>query len=227
MSKSFIKKYLAFIISGLIILTLVILYFLHPPFQEGAKETWAILMSEDEQRIHDYVKRFGIWGPIAIIVFTILQMFLIIFPSFLPIIIAVRAYGFWYGVLISLIGVGLSSTLGYYLSRRLKGLLLSQKKYEKMKFWMDDYGFGTVVLFRISPFFSNDGISFIAGFFKMSFRKFLLATYAGMIPLCFAVAYFSKDLDRLKVGLYWIGGVGAALYALYIYFDYKKRKKND
>ena len=96
-----------------------------------------------------------------------------------------------------------------------------------MEFWISNYGFGTVILFRISPFFSNDGISFIAGIFRMDYKKFMLATYCGMIPLSFEVAYFSQDLDRLENGLYWIGGVGAILYAAYVYLDYKKRKKKD
>jgi len=84
-----------------------------------------------------------------------------------------------------------------------------------------------VVLFRISLFFSNDAISFIAGIFRMRYRKFMMATYAGMVPLSFAVAYFSQDIDRLENGLYWIGGVGAVLYGLYIYMDQKKREKNE
>ena len=53
----------------------------------------------------------------------------------------------------------------------------------------------------------------------------MVSTFCGMLPLSIAVAYFSKDLDRLKYGLYWIGGVGAVLYAGYIYLDYTKRKK--
>ncbi len=55
----------------------------------------------------------------------------------------------------------------------------------------------------------------------------MMATYAGMVPLSFAVAYFSQDIDRLENGLYWIGGVGAVLYGLYIYMDQKKREKNE
>lgn len=227
MQKPFYKKYYSFLLSGSIILSLVILYFVYPPFKMGINEAWNVLLSEDEQRIQNYVDQFGLWGPVAIIVFFVLQMFLIVFPSYLPIIIAVRAYGFWYGILISLIGVGIASTIGFFIAAEFKDVFLSRKKYKKMKYWIDNYGFGTVILFRVSPFFSNDGISFIAGFFKMNFRKFMLATYAGMIPVSFAVAYFSQDLDRLKEGLYWIGGVGAVLYAVYVYIDNKKRKKNE
>lgn len=220
-----LKNYASFFLSGSIILLLLLLYFLYPPFQEAMREAWQVLTSEDQQRIHDYVDQFGIWGPLAIIVFIILQMFLIIFPSWLPIIVGVVAYGFWWGVLINLIGVGIASGIGYHIGQSLKGFLISKKKLKKMDYWISNYGFGTVILFRTSPFFSNDAISFIAGILKMDFKRFMLATYCGMIPLSLAVAYFSKDLDRLENGLYWIGGVGALLYAGYIYLDNKKRKK--
>ncbi|MGB7784810.1 MAG: TVP38/TMEM64 family protein [Salinimicrobium sp.] len=219
------KKYSSFFISGSIILLLLLLYFLYPPFQSALKEAWNVLTSQDQARIQDYVDQFGIWGPLAIIVFIVLQMFLIIFPSWLPIIVGVVAYGFWWGILINLIGVGIASTLGYHIGKRLKGVFISKEKLEKMDYWISNYGFGTVILFRTSPFFSNDAISFIAGILKMDFKKFMLATYCGMIPLSIAVAYFSKDIDRLENGLYWIGGIGAVLYAGYIYMDYKKRRK--
>lgn len=226
MSKGFFQKYLSFIVSGGIIIFLVILYFTHPPFQNAVKEAWNVLLSEDRERIQAYVKQFGIWGPVAIIVFIVLQMFLIIFPSWLPIIVGVLAYGFWWGILINLLGVGIASTIGYFIGRRIKGIV-SNDKYEKWKYWVNHYSFGTVVLFRTSPFFSNDAIAFIAGIFRMDFKRFMLATYAGMVPLSFAVAYFSRDIDRLENGLYWIGGVGAVLYGIYIYLDYKRKKKHD
>ncbi|NJW51701.1 TVP38/TMEM64 family protein [Salinimicrobium oceani] len=223
MSKNFIQEYLSFFLSGSILLILVVLYFVHPPFKTEIDLAWEILLSEDSNRIETYVKQYGIWGPVAIIVFIILQMFLIIFPSWLPIIVGVLAYGFWWGILINLIGVGIASTIGYFIGKRFKNIL-REERYEKWKYWIEHYSFGTVVLFRISPFFSNDAIAFIAGIFRMSYKKFMFATYAGMVPLSFAVAYFSSDLDRLENGLYWIGGVGAILYGFYVYLNYRKKK---
>lgn len=188
-------------------------------------------MSQDDNRTQQYFRDFGFWGPIAIIIFIVLQMFLLFFPSWLPIIVAVLAYGFWWGILINLIGIGIASTLGYYIGDKLENSVfnnfMSKEKSKKMRFWITNYGFGTVVLFRISPFFSNDSISFIAGIFDMNFKKFMAATYAGMIPLSLAVGYFSQDFDRLEKGLYWVGGVGFVLYAIYVYLDYKKRKKKN
>ena len=230
MSASLLKKYSSFILGILILSGLVAAYFVFDPFQNFVDETWDILMSEDHNRIQKYFQDFGFWGPLAIIVFITLQMFLLVFPSWLPIIVAVLAYGFWAGVLISLIGIGVASTLGYFIGKKLERSIfrnfMSKKKSDKMEFWISNYAFGTVVLFRISPFFSNDGISFIAGIFKMDYKKFMLATYAGMVPLSLAVGYFSQDFERMEEGLYWVGGIGFLIYAVYVYLDYKKRKNN-
>lgn len=229
MSKSFFQKYFPFLLSGVILAGLLIGYFTYKPFQEFLDEVWRILWSEDHELIQAYFEDFGLWGPIAIIVFIILQMFLLVFPSWLPIIVAVLAYGFWTGVLINLIGVGIASTIGYYIGDKIENTLfrnfMSRKNSDKMKYWISNYSFGTVVLFRISPFFSNDGISFIAGIFDMNYKKFMAATFTGMIPLSIAVGYFSQDTENLQQGLYWVGGVGAILYAVYIYLDHTKRKK--
>jgi uncharacterized membrane protein YdjX (TVP38/TMEM64 family) len=96
---------------------------------------------------------------------------------------------------------------------------------KQMDFWINSYSFGTVVLFRISPFLSNDGISFVAGMVEMGYKKYMSATFLGIVPLTLAVGYFSENIETLKNGLYWVGGGGLVAYAIYIYFDYKKRKK--
>ena len=141
------------------------------------------------------------------------------------------AYGFWQGILISLTGILLASTIGYFIGTKLKGPVLKkifgEKKMKEMDFWINNYSFGTVVLFRISPFLSNDGISFIGGMVEMGFKRYMSATLLGIVPLTLAVAHFSDNIQTLKNGLYWVGGGGLLIYAFYIYFDYKKRKKRD
>jgi len=187
------------------------------------------MISEDRDRTREYFKQFGIWGPLAIIAFIVIQMFLIIFPTILPIIIAVMAYGFWWGILISLIGIVIASSIGYYiglnLKRRFINKILGEKNLEKMMFWITNYSFGIVILFRISPFLSTDAISFIAGMLKMDYKKYMLATLTGMIPLAIAIGYFSEDISTLEDGLFWIGGVGFILYAAYVFLDYRRKHK--
>jgi len=120
------------------------------------------------------------------------------------------AYGFWWGSLISLTGVVLASYIGYFIGEKLKGVFLTkvfgEDNLKKMDFWIGNYGFGSVILFRISPFLSNDSISFIAGMLGMDLKKFIYATLCGMVPLTLAIAYFSENPSKLKGGhLYFPG----------------------
>ncbi len=105
--------------------------------------------------------------------------------------------------------------------------MIGENKLEKMDFWISKYAFGSVVLFRVSPFLSNDAISFIAGMLDMKYKQFMIATLTGMAPLSIAIGLFLEDIETLKNSMYWIGGAGLGLYAIYVYIDYKKRKKKE
>ncbi len=220
-------KKASYIFSGFIISGVIIVYFTVPQFSNFINETWQVLWSEDEEKIRKYFESFGFWGPVAIVSLIILQIFLVIFPSWLPMIVAVLAYGFIGGVLTSVIGVFLASTVGYLLGKMLgeENLekILGKKKSKKIDFWVEKYGFWAIALFRLSPFLSNDAISIIAGMLCMGYRKFILATLTGIIPLALAIGYFAEDPDTLKNGLYWIGGAGIIGYGIYIWIDYQNR----
>ncbi|MGY5850206.1 TVP38/TMEM64 family protein [Salegentibacter sp. F14] len=222
-------KKISYFVTAAIILGLIIAYFTYPPFGDFINQTWDILLSKDEERIRDHFKGFGFWGPAAIVILMILQIFLVIFPSWLPMIVAVLAYGFIGGVLISIVGVFLASSLGYAIGKLLGegnlAKILGKDKNRKVNDMVEDYGFWAIALFRVSPFLSNDAISIIAGMLTMGYRKFILATLTGITPLAISIGYFAEDPDTLKNGLYWIGGAGFVLYGLYIYIDRRKQGK--
>lgn len=225
------SKKISYLLTGAILAALIIFYFAHQPFQQFINETWNILWSEDKDRISAHFESFGFWGPIAIIIVMILQIFLVIFPSWLPMIVAVLAYGFWGGALISITGVYCASSIAFYMGKWLGEdhleKIMGKSKNKQVEYWVSEYGFWTIAIFRISPFLSNDAISIIAGMLSMKYRKFIFATLTGITPLAFAIAYFAQDIDKLKNGLYWIGGAGILIYALYVYIDYRKRKISD
>lgn len=224
------SKKISYLLTGAILAALIIFYFAHQPFQQFINETWNILWSEDKDRISAHFESFGFWGPIAIIIVMILQIFLVIFPSWLPMIVAVLAYGFWGGALISITGVFCASSIAFYMGKWLGEdhleKIMGKSKNKQVEYWVSEYGFWTIAIFRISPFLSNDAISIIAGMLSMKYRKFIFATLTGITPLAFAIAYFAQDIDKLKNGLYWIGGAGILIYGIYVYIDHRKRKKD-
>jgi len=211
-----------------IVIVLTVLFFTYTPFQDSMKELWDALMSGNQQEISSVIKSFGAWGIAAIILIIILQMFLVVIPSWLPMIAAALVYGTFSSILISSTGVFLASTIGYSLglglSENALHKFISDKTFDKLNYWVSHYGFWSIVLFRVSPFLSNDAISVLAGGLKMNYLKFITATMIGIVPLATAIAFFASDIQTLKTGLYWIGGAGIVFYGIFVFIDHRKRK---
>lgn len=214
---------LPLIISGLLIASLIVSYFTIPNVQEFFKEAYEILTSDDEERITQWVGELGFWGPLIIVLAMTLQLFLIVIPSFLLMVVAVLAYGPFWGATISVAAIFTASTIGYTIGRFIGNLfvdsLIGQKKREKLGFYVEKYGVWAVIITRLAPMLSNDAISFVGGILRMGYWKFIGATLAGIIPLSALVAYFGKDIETLKSGLIWISGISLALFLAYIIYD--------
>lgn len=221
-------QYYVYGISGLLLLGLVVAYFAVPSFHAGVQEAYTVVTSGDKPRITRYVRQFGFWGPLIVVLIMVVQMFLIVVPSWLLMIIAILAYGPWWGGLLSVVAVAVASTVGYGVGKSLSKAaltrLVGERTEDKLEHTVNDYGAGAVVLFRLAPFLSNDAISFVAGMVKMGYLRFLLATLAGIIPLTVLIAFFSQDIDQLKQILAWVGGVGLGGYALYLVVQYIRNR---
>ena len=214
------------IISVLLVASLVISYFTVDAYKEFIDKAYNILTSGDKQRISEWVNQFGFWGPLLIVAIMIAQMFLLVIPSPLLMVVSVLAYGPWWGSLISYVSVFVASTVGYWIGHAAGASiidnLLGKSKREKTAGYVKDYGVWAVILARLSPFLSNDAISFIGGLIRMGYFKFMLATTIGIVPLIGLIAYLGEDMDKLKNSLYWISGIGFVVFAIYILY-----RKND
>ncbi len=203
-------------------------YFLIPAVQHFLNEAWSILTSGNEGEIKEWVAQFGIWGPMIIILAMVLQMFLLVIPTPLLMVVTVLAYGAIIGSIIILVAVFSASTIGYligaYLGQPIVGKLMGRKTEEKISSFIDDYGFWTIIVTRLSPFLSNDAISLIAGMLRMGYWRFIAATLVGIAPLTFLIAYLGEDINRLKSGLIWGSIISFILFAGFIWWDKRRTK---
>lgn len=213
-----------------LIAVLVISYFAIPQVNQFLNEAWAVLTSNDETRIKNWVSDFGWMGPVVIVLAMVVQMFLLVIPSVLLMIVAVLAYGPIWGSVIILTAIFCASSIGYfigkYLSMEITARLLGKKTTQKMTSFLNNYGFWAVMITRINPFLSNDAISFIAGLLRMNYFKFITATLIGIAPLTLLIALTGRNIDSLKSGLLWGSLVSLILFGLYIWWDKKQKRKN-
>jgi len=222
--QSYLPLFFTFIILG----GLVGCYLLWPSFQDFVDKAYSILTSDNERRISQWVDSFGFWGPLLLILIMVVQMFLLVVPSPLVMVVSVLAYGPVWGSLISLAGIITASTLGYFIGKYLGPItvqkLIGHKTENKIENYIEEYGFWTIIVARMSPVLSNDATSFVAGILKMGYFKFMGATLLGIIPLTILIAILGENIDRLKTGLIWASVISFVALIGYIIYDKRKRK---
>ncbi|MGB7843407.1 MAG: TVP38/TMEM64 family protein [Salinimicrobium sp.] len=211
-----------------IVVAVSLSYFLIPQVQDFLDTTWSVLTSGDKQRVHEWVGQFGWFGPMVIVITMVLQMFLIVIPSPLLMVVAILAYGPVWGSLILFAAIFTASSVGYFIGRYLSPAVVEKligiKTEKKITSFIEDYGFWTVIVVRLSPFLSNDAISFVGGILKMGYWKFIGATMIGIFPLIFFIAYLGGNYERLKTGLIWTSVASLLLFIAFVWWDKKKRK---
>lgn len=215
-------------ISLLIVVAILISYFFIPEVREFLSTGWEVLTSGDEERTKDWVAQFGWFGPVVIILTMIFQMFLLVIPTPVVMVVTILAYGPVIGSIILFIAIFLASSLGYFIGRYFGPVivekLIGYKTEKKISDFIEDYGFWTVIVIRLSPFLSNDAISFVGGVLKMGYWKFIGATMIGISPLIIFIAYLGGDYERLKTGLIWTSIISLILFVLFVVWDKKIRK---
>lgn len=216
------------LIIALVVLTILIFcYFLLPSFHHTINEIIKVLTSDDEERIEKWVGNFGIAGPLVLILIMVVQMFLLVIPNILLMMIAIIMYGPVWGGLLSLTGVFISSSIGYFIGRKLGPFtvnkLISVKTQLKISRFIEQYGVAAIAITRLSSF-SNDSLSIVAGLLKMTYRKYILATLCGITPLITLLALYGRN-GRIERALIWIVAISLILLIVYIFVDKKLKKR--
>ncbi|EMR03305.1 TVP38/TMEM64 family protein [Cesiribacter andamanensis] len=206
-------------------------YFFIPSFQQSLQEGWQVLGSGEEEKISEWVSQFGAWGPLFIILAMVAQMFLLVVNVVALMLVAILAYGPFWGSALAIAAVLVASTIGWALGRSLgeAGVvrLIGQKAEKKVSHFMDRWGVWAIIIARVSPFLSNDAVSFVAGLARMSYLKFIGATLAGITPLTILLAWLGENNERLKTGLIWVSAISiAALLGYMLYSRLKRGKAN-
>ena len=217
------------VVSGIILAGAILSYFIIPEVNTYMKEAYFTLSSGNESRISQWVVNLGFWGPFFVILAMTLQMFFLVIPSPLLIIISILAFGPVSGTILSIIAVAIASTIGFFIGKYLGTAfitrLIGEKKEKKVSYYVDRYGVWAVVITRLTPILSNDAISFVSGILRMNYWKFIAAIFAGITPLIILIAWFGENNERLKNGLIWISAVSLILLIIYVIIDRRHQQK--
>lgn len=170
--KKEISKEIKYIISTLLILTIVFLVYKICSLDIGIED------------IKAYVDSFGKLGPMVyIVMFSLVPLTL--FPDSILAIAGGLAFGFVKGYIYTTIGALIGGSISFYISRKLGRDVVkkfTKERLDSIEDMINDRGFFIIFLLRLIPLFPFDVISYGAGLTSIKYKDFILATFVGTIP---------------------------------------------
>ncbi len=179
------------------------------------KTTGALAILLDGAALRGWIDQFGLLGPLAIIGLMTLAILASPIPSAPIAVAAGAAYGHTWGTVYVLLGAeigalaafGVARLVGYDVLRRWFGDRLTTG-------WLGSQNtlMGIVLISRLIPFISFDLVSYAAGLTVLSFWRFAIATFAGIIPASFLLAHFGTEMtsgetDRIMITVLLLGAI--------------------
>ncbi len=141
----------------------------------------------------EWMKTFGVAGPLFLTVFQAIQVVLPIVPGYLGCAAGAISFGPWIGFICNYIGISAGSIAAYYLARKfgvdLVISLFSEKFYLKWKNRIAGKKSYDVFLFAatVLPLFPDDFLCYFSGLVHMDSKKFIWIIIFGK-PWCI-IAY--------------------------------------
>lgn len=165
------KMIIKLVVSSVIIVGLVLaIYFTMKHFG---------LTSISRERIQNYIKGLGVWGPLAFIFISFLQVTFVPIPGAITIIAGTFLFDVWLSFFYSYIGMMTGSLLAFFLGRWIGRPFVNWVAGDKET--VDEYlnklkGKENVVLFFmfLFPFFPDDLLCAVAGILPLSWFGFAL-----------------------------------------------------
>jgi uncharacterized membrane protein YdjX (TVP38/TMEM64 family) len=140
----------------------------------------------------------SLWGPLIYIIAYAIRP-LILFPSTLLTLAGGFVFGPVFGVLYTIVASNISSTIAFFVGRYFgEGLFKddgSSNLLQRYARRMRENSFETVMIMRFI-FLPYDAVSYLAGFLRIHYWPFILATALGSIPGTLAFIGFGASIGR-------------------------------
>lgn len=189
----------------------------------------------DWQDIHQTVRAAGPWAPILCILldaaFTVFSL-----PTTLVGIAIALLFGVGWGLLISLLGLGLGMATSFLIARYLirdwlERRLRSSQLYQSLTQRMATNGWKLVMFSRLLPINPYSVLNYAYGLTNIRFWPYLLASVIGVIPNVLALLWTVHAAGQLATGrldarVIALLFAGAGLFALLAWLPRFFRKKD-
>lgn len=146
---------------------------------------WLRTFSQEDFR--EYIRSFGVMGPLVLLGLQFLQVFIALIPGELLETAAGYAFGPWLGTAICYVGVGLASALIFHLTRRygvrLVEVFISQERINELRFLNTERKRNNLIfILYFIPGTPKDLITYFVGLTDIRLRTFLSLSMIARIP---------------------------------------------
>ena len=148
---------------------------------------WSWLSSFSQEGFRDYIRSFGVWGWLVLLLLQFLQVFIALIPGELLESAAGYAFGPFAGTVICYLGVAAASSLVFLLTRRfgvrLVEVFISREKISELRFLNTERKRNALVfLLFFIPGTPKDLLTYFVGLTDMRLGQFLAISLAARIP---------------------------------------------
>ncbi len=150
---------------------------------------WGDRLGLSKESIHRFVENAGPWAYVAFILLSAMNMSIVPAPVGPLVLIGSEIFGLWLNVPLSaaglLVGGSVSFSIGRHVGKPFLRKLWGREKYEEVFAAMPDHAtLWSVVAMRVISLPSMmDFAGFVAGFTRLSWPKYLIATVTWAFPV--------------------------------------------
>lgn len=162
----------------------------------------------DQEAFGEYLRSFGIWGPLVLWGAQLLQVFFAFIPGHVVLIAAGYVYGFPLGLFFNITFTVAASQLAYLFARWAgRPLVYRLVDRKTVDYWERIANQKGVLFFTIAfllPIFPSDAMNFVAGLSGIDARRFLVANFLGRFPsavLLTLIGAYGLDLSTTSWAL--------------------------
>lgn len=178
------------------------------------------------KNLRNYILSFGSISFLVLLLIYSLKPVVIFFPAALLTILAGNIYGPLKGFTITILGLFLSGSLAFYISKNLGQAFVSKitrGEFMKLDKNIKEHGLKIIFMMRISTVFPYDALSYAAGLTNINYKDFILGSLLGTCPEMLAYSYLGKNADHPfsrkflypLVIVFLIGLIGTFIYKSY------------
>ena len=180
---------------------------------------------KDREALLALVEGLGVWGPLVLGLTIALQVTFAVLPGHVLMLAGGYLYGFGTGFVITWLSTVAASQLNFVLARRagrpLVYKLAPRKLVDRWEVFARNQGFVFFLLSLVLPIFPSDLMCYVAGFSKLTQRRFWVINMLGHLPCAVGMSLVGSGLLTLPPGG-WLWALGLCGVVLGLWLRYGK-----